>query len=144
RGHAARRACRPMKRYALLLALLAACSGSRTHEDRPGMAYIPAGEFMRGSRADDPAVYDWERPREQPQHPVYLNAFYIDLREVTNAEFERLLRTHARDTEYSRCDDCPVTEVNWFQARDYCAAQSKRLPTEAEWEKAAKGGRDEW
>lgn len=133
-----------MRRYALLLALLAACSGSEPRTDRPGMAYIPAGEFMRGSRADDPAVYDWEKPHEQPQHPVRLGAFYIDLREVTNAEYERFLPTHVRDTEYSPCDDCPVTKVNWFHARDYCAAQKKRLPTEAEWEKAAKGGRDEW
>jgi iron(II)-dependent oxidoreductase len=133
-----------MKCYVLLLALIAACAGSQPHEDRPGMAYIPAGEYLRGSRADDPAVYDWEKPHEQPQHPVYLDAFYIDLREVTNAEFERFLPSHVRDTERSPCDDCPVTEVTWFQARDYCAAQNKRLPTEAEWEKAAKGGRDEW
>jgi formylglycine-generating enzyme required for sulfatase activity len=49
------------------------------------MAYIPAGEFPMGSRADDPRVYDWERSHEQPQHPVFVKAFFIDLHEVTNA-----------------------------------------------------------
>jgi iron(II)-dependent oxidoreductase len=133
-----------MRHLVLLLALLVAGACSKPPEEIPGMAYIPAGEYLRGSRADDARVYPWEQPREQPQHPVRLNAFYIDLREVTNAEFERFLPTHPRDTGHSPCDDCPVTEVTWFQASDYCAAQSKRLPTEAEWEKAAKGGRDEW
>ena len=45
--------------------------------ERPGMAYIAAGEFPMGSRADDPVVYPWEAPREQPQHPVYVDALLI-------------------------------------------------------------------
>ncbi len=108
------------------------------------MTYIPGGEFMRGSRADDAKVYPWEAPHEQPQHPVQVDAFYMDLREVTNAEFERFLPSHQREVKASPCDDCPVTEVTWFEAQAYCAALKKRLPTEAEWEKAAKGGQDEW
>ena len=125
------------------LSLAVACSGGRAPA-RPGMAYIPAGEFMMGSRADDRKVYEWEQPHEQPQHAVRLKAFYIDLHEATNTEFERFRPSYRRDMERSPCDDCPVTNVTWFDAGDYCRAQQppKRLPTEAEWEKAAKGGSD--
>src|SRR5262249_10236783 len=109
------------------------------------MVYVPPGEFMMGSAENDPDVYAWEKPHEQPQHRVRLDAYYIDLHEVTNAEFERFAPSHVR-SESSPCDDCPVTKVSWFAAQAYCAAQqpSKRLPTEAEWERAAKGGHAEW
>jgi formylglycine-generating enzyme required for sulfatase activity len=107
---------------------------------RPGMALIPAGEFLMGSRADDPKIYEWEAKHEQPQHPVYLDAYLIDRREVTNSEFERFKPSHKRNQERSPCDDCPVDDVSWHEANEYCTAQQKRLPTEAEWEKAAKGG----
>ncbi len=109
------------------------------------MVYIPPGEFLMGSAADDPAVYDWERPHEQPQHPVWVDGFYIDDHEVTNADFERVTPTHPR-SKLSPCDDCPVTDVSWWAAESYCARQTpaRRLPTEAEWEKAAKGGLPAW
>ena len=124
--------------------LLVACS--RAPAERPGMVYVPPGEFLMGSAASDPDVYDWEKPHEQPQHPVYLDGYYIDVHEVTNAEFERFDPTHRRNQTQSPCDDCPVTNVSWFAAQAYCAAQKppKRLPTEAEWEKAAKAGQPVW
>jgi formylglycine-generating enzyme required for sulfatase activity len=109
------------------------------------MVHIPAGEFLRGSAAGDGLVYEWEQPREQPQHPVYVDAFYLDLHEVTNVEFERFDPSHKR-SQYSSCDECPVSDVSWDQAQAYCAARQPpgRLPTEAEWEKAAKGGMQPW
>lgn len=108
------------------------------------MAFIPAGEFLMGSAADDAIVYPFESPHEQPQHPVYLDAYYIDRTEVTNAQYERFDPKHERNPTVSPCDDCPVDQVSWYEAQAYCAAQSppKRLPTEAEWEKAAKAGTD--
>ena len=136
-----------MRRYvalAALASLVAACASDAPPSDRAGMVLIRAGEFQMGSRADDPRVYDWERAHEQPQHPVFVSAFYIDRHEVTNAEYERFAPEHTRNTRYSPCDDCPVDNVSWFDAKRYCESQhpAKRLPTEAEWEKAAKGGAD--
>jgi formylglycine-generating enzyme required for sulfatase activity len=126
----------------LAFAALAACSRRATEDGCGKMAYIPAGEFSMGSSADDPIVYPWEATHEQPQHQVYLSGYYIDRCEVTNAAYERIKPSRTRDAKRSPCDDCPVVNVSWHDAREYCAAQrpAKRLPTEAEWEKAAKGG----
>jgi formylglycine-generating enzyme required for sulfatase activity len=127
---------------ALAAVVLAACGGARPPDAREGMVRIPAGTFTRGADLGERATLGWEKAA-QPAHPVTLRAFLIDVHEVTNAEFERFDPKHRR-SEASACDDCPVTDVDWFQAHDYCAAQkpAKRLPTEAEWEKAAKGGSD--
>jgi formylglycine-generating enzyme required for sulfatase activity len=107
-------------------------------EERPGMVYIPAGPFFMGRdmvvRPDRPI----DKSAEHPRHEVYVDAFYIDRVEVTNEAFERFYEPNRH--KRSLCDTCPVTRVTWFTATDYCARQGKRLPTEAEWEKAAKGG----
>src|SRR5262249_22508265 len=136
---------RPMGCWSAAVVLLLGCGSTSKPLERPGMVYIPPGEFLMGSAADDPAVYDWERPHEQPQHPVWVDGFYIDVHEVTNAEFDRVMPGHQRH-EASSCDDCPVTQLSWFSADAYCRKQTppKRLPTEAEWEKAAKGGLPAW
>ena len=94
----------------------------------PGMILIPAGEFIMGK--------DNESPDERPQRKVHLPAYYIDKYEVTNKEFAEVFPAHEYDPVLATW---PVSGVSWKQATEYAAAIGKRLPTEEEWEKAARG-----
>jgi formylglycine-generating enzyme required for sulfatase activity len=124
-----------------------------------GIMLVQAGGFWMGSDTDD--------PNEAPLHRVYVRDFWIDRHKVTNAEFVQFLNargtTSAEGEDYFDWDDAdvrihdpvrgrtgpfapdsgfeshPAVEVSWFGARDYCLWRGRRLPTEAEWEMAARG-----
>ena len=113
--------------------------GSTQVSDMDGMVqvYVPAGEFEMGSTdgEDD----------EEPVHMVYLDAYWIDQTEVTNAMYARCVADGAcgepggkyyGDTNY---EDHPVVYVSWYDAEDYCTWAGRELPSEAQWEKAARG-----
>lgn len=102
------------------------------------MALIPAGEFIMG--AEDLL------PDARPVHRVFVSAFWLDRYQVTNSQYRRCVEagvcTPPKDREAfedAERSQHPATNVTWSQARTYCQWKGKRLPTEAEWEKAARG-----
>lgn len=101
-----------------------------------GMSCIPGGEFIRGSD-NGPA-------NERPASRVWVQTFLMDRYEVTTEQYKACMKAGKcpkagpRYNDFSRPRQ-PVTGVSWYDAVAYCRAQGKRLPTEAEWEKAARG-----
>jgi iron(II)-dependent oxidoreductase len=152
-----------MARALAVLLVLALGASLRLPALADGIMLVQAGAFWMG-RDDGPS-------EESPQHRVFLRAYWIERHKVTNAEFAAFLNARGIGTldgerRYD-ADDAdarihlvpaaeqhagwvadagfgqhPAVEVTWFGARDYCAWRQRRLPTEAEWEKAARGGDD--
>jgi len=149
-----------IKFLTLLLPIWLSVSAIRSDPEPPrapeGMVLIPAGEFQMGSNDLD------AHEVEKPIHTVYVDAFYMDVHEVTNAQFKAFVDANPNwqneavdpknhriasyfpswdgNSELRGTDDQPATGVNWHAAMAYAKWAGKRLPTEAEWERAARGG----
>ncbi len=115
----------------------------------PGMVYVPAGAFNMGTeKGDMHGTHDIRLFSDaQPEHKVDVPAFYLDKTEVTNAQYKKYcdatgypVPPHWKNGQFAEGEaEVAVSLVNWWEAMAYAKWAGKRLPTETEWEKAARG-----
>lgn len=145
----------------VLLAFLALCSPLWAQTEAPsatpappeGMVFVPAGEFLRGTNKNDSSDFN-QRDNvplnandARPQHTSSTKAFFVDKTEVTNAQYKKFCDAtgyapppHWKGGSFVDAEaNFPVRFVNWYEASAYAKWAGKRLPSEAEWEKAARG-----
>ncbi|MBT6661577.1 MAG: SUMF1/EgtB/PvdO family nonheme iron enzyme, partial [Nitrospina sp.] len=137
--------------------LMSGCISGMKDDTKENMIFIPEGSFTMGFKIDNDHV--WGDMDEEPVHQVTLSSYWIDKYEVTSSNFSKFLNENKNeahrfieitpsvtvqfdDNVYQPrkgLENYPVNRVSWFGADAYCKWKEKRLPTEAEWEKAARG-----
>ncbi|MDY6787819.1 MAG: SUMF1/EgtB/PvdO family nonheme iron enzyme, partial [candidate division WOR-3 bacterium] len=114
----------------------------KNKRDGSTLVYIPAGKFTMGSSGGD--------DNEEPVHTVYLDGYYISKYEITNKQYKQFCdetnRDYPKDPDFNGMSnyftaypDYPVVNVDWYDAKAYCGWAGLKLPTEARWEKGARG-----
>jgi formylglycine-generating enzyme required for sulfatase activity len=119
-----------------------------------GMVLIPEGEFWMGrthtGSIEQAVILERDRRDDTPAHRIHIDAFYMDQFEVTNEEYARFAEAtgaakpwHWPGGKVAKGEErFPIHDVTWADADAYCRSVGKRLPSEAEWERAARGGLD--